>query len=210
MALETWANAALNIALIILTVLLIGGLAVLAWWLWQRNRKYSQFKCIIWERDGFGQLKETVDKAGIFVDSKTKNKRLFLKKNNVGLNPDGIPYISSGKLNIIYLYKTGLKNFHFIKVNIDKTNPKVNLTVGEEDVNWGINAYERAKKMFSTSLLMQLMPYIMLAFVSLIILILFIFLFRQFGELANFVNAAEKFIGTVNAAQGGTAVIPSG
>lgn len=208
MALESIAGTALNIALMILSVLLVIGLIAAVFWFVKSRQKFKEFKVIIWERDGFGQLKETTDEAGIFVDNKTKNKRLFLRKNNVGLNPDGVPYIQSGKSKMVYLYRTGLKNFHYLKINVEK-EPGVKLTVGEEDVNWGINAYDRAKKMFSTSLLMQMMPFIMLAFVSLIILVLFIFLFRQFGDLAAFMEAAEKFISTANAAQGGTAVIPS-
>lgn len=207
MALETITNTIMNIGLIILSVILMLGIGTGIFLFWRRQRRYKEFTCIIWERDGFGQLKETIDLAGIFVDPKTKNKRLFLKRNNIGLNPDGIPYIQRGKSKMVYLYKTGLKNFFYLNIDVGTNDLKIK--VGEENVNWAINAYERAKKMFSTSTLLQMMPYIMLAFVSMIILILFIFLFRQFGDLASFMEAAEKFISTANAAQGGTAVIPS-
>lgn len=208
MTLQSMASIALNIALMILSILLIIGMVAAIFWLFKQRQKFKEFKIIIWERDGFGQLKETTDEGGIFVDSKTKNKRLFLRKNKVGLSPDNVPYIGSGKSKMVYLYRSGLKNFQYLKINVEK-NTNVKLAVGEEDVNWGINAYDRAKKMFNSSLLMQLMPFIMLAFVSLIILVLFIYLFRQLGGLAEFVDAATKFISTVNAAQGGTAVIPS-
>lgn len=206
MSMATIADKIVNFAIIILGGLLISGIIGLIVHLHLKRKRYKQFKCVIWGRDGFGQLAESQDEAGIFVDSKTKNKRFYMFKNKVGLNADSVPYVSSGKDKIVYLYQTGLKNFHFIKIGI--TEPaKVQFTVGEEDVNWGINSYERAKKMFSQSLLMQLMPYIMLAFVSLIILVLFIYLFRQFGALSTFIEKATIFIDHVAAAQSGTTVI---
>ena len=208
MAIQEIANTAMNVALIIFSSLIFIGTLTGLFFLHKKRKRYKQFKAVIWGYDGFGHLEETTDDAGIFVDSKTKNKRLFLRKNNVGLNPDNIPYIQSGKHRIIYLYQYGLKNFKYLKLNIGQKDG-VKINVGEEDVNWGINAYERAKKMFNTSMLMQMMPFIMLAFVSLIILVLFIFLFRQMGDLAAFMEAAEKFVGTVSVANGGTAVIPS-
>ena len=82
----------------------------------------------------------------------------------------------------VWLYRTGLKNFQYVDLNITP-NPGATITVGEEDVNWAINAYERQKKLFSTTLLMQLMPFIMLAFVSIIILIIFIYFFKEFSTL---------------------------
>jgi uncharacterized membrane protein len=183
----------LNIFVIVFTIFFIGGIVGLITWAILNRKKYKQFKCVIWERDGFGQLKQGYDDAGIFVDRKTKNKRLFLKKNKVGLNPDVIPYLQSQKLKTIYLYRTGLKNFHFIKVGIQ--DPKITLTVGEEDVNWAINSYERAKKVLANSIWMQILPYAVIAVVSMVIMVIFIFFFKEFGTLrdmsANFAKAAE-------------------
>lgn len=202
-------STALNIFVLVMSILVFGGLIVGGVWFYLQYKRFSQFKCVIFERDGFGQLIETYDKAGVFVDNKTKNKRLFLKKNKVGLDPDTIPYLPSvGGKRIIYLLKTGLKNFHYLNINV--TKPGVTLSVGEEDVNWGINAYERGKKMFSQSLLMQLLPFIAIAFTTIIILIIFIYFFKNFDVLADVAEALQKAAEAYAQAETGTVVIEGG
>jgi dipeptidyl-peptidase-4 len=37
------------------------------------------------------------DVGGVFVDTKTNNKRFYLKNSDVGLDPDNIPFILNGK-----------------------------------------------------------------------------------------------------------------
>jgi len=177
--LESFTTGAMNLGIIIVIILIGGGFILTLLYFYFKYKKYKEFDCIIWDE---GKITETHDKAGIFVDSKTKNKRLFLKKANVGLDPDNIPYkIGAGGKKIIYLLRSGLKNFKYIDIKVNEPNVKIN--VGEEDVNWAVNAYERQKKMFSTGLLMQLMPFIALAFVSIIILIIFIYFFKDFAVL---------------------------
>lgn len=176
------ASGILNGVVIIVALLAVLGVIALAGWLYYKKvYLYKQFKCVIFYRNGFGQLDQKVDDAGIFVDSRTKNKRLFLKKANVGLSADKIPYIRSSKSSTIYLLQTGLKNFQFI--NIDIQEPKIAMTVGEEDVNWAINAYDRQKKLFQTNKWMELLPFIAIAFVSIIILVIFIYFFKNFDVL---------------------------
>jgi len=208
---QSVSSTALNIGVIVGVLLIVGAvliiitLAVLKW------KKYQQFDCIIFEKDGFGQLREKADKAGIFVDKKTQNKRFFLRKNNVGLEPDNIPYISTQKgKKIVYILQTGLKNFTFLRFNIDTDIDKFKISVGEEDVNWAINAYERQKKLFSTSLLMQLMPYIGIAFTSIIILVIFIYFFKGFGDLKVMAEALRDMSGHVENIKAGTTVITGG
>jgi len=203
--LQSGGDLALNVMLIIISIIIVLGIILGVGLLIIRWKRYQQFKCVIWERDGFGQLKESFDQAGIFVDKKTKNKRLFLKKNKVGLNPDQIPYLQSKKAKTLYFLKTGLKNFRYIKIDID--DPFVKTIVGEEDVNWSINAYERQKKIFQQGLLMQLMPFILVAFVSIIILIIFIYFFREFDTLVKMAEAMERAAGIWAQAQGGTVVL---
>lgn len=200
---EVIINIVWIVASIVIGVAVLGGILVWAF----RRKKYKQFAIVIWERDGFGQLKETTDDGGIFVDTKTNNKRLFLRKNKVGLNPNNIPYLQSGKKRMVYLYRSGLKNFAYINVNVENQNPT--LIVGEEDVNWGINAYERAKKIFSKNKLLEFMPYILFAFTTLIILFLFIYLFRQIPALNKMLEAQTELVRAMAASQGGTAVIPT-
>ena len=188
----------LDIAIMIFSGLIGCGIIGGGLWLYLKQKRYREYKCVIWERDGFGQLNETYDDAGIFVDKKTNNKRFYLKKANVGLNPDNVPYIPS-KRKIVYLLRTGLKNFQFIKPNV--SNPGITLSIGEEDVNWAINAYERQKKLFNQNVLLQYLPFIALAFTSIIILIIFIYFFKDFDVLKDVAlslkEAAQAMHGTV-------------
>jgi len=198
-------NWAMNIGILLISILFITGFTFAGVKLLILYRRFSQFTCVIWGQDGFGQVTESTDKAGIFIDTKTQNKRLFLRKANVGLDPDNVPYVQRGSKKVIYLLKTGLKNFRYVKPNI--TANDVALDVGEEDVNWGINAYERQKKVFGQNALLQYLPFIALAFVSIIILILFIYFFKQFGVLAKVAESLRLAAEAWAASQGGTVVL---
>lgn len=195
----------LNVIVIILSVLILGGITIGIILAVLKNKKYSAFKCIIWEKDAFGQVVQSVDEAGIFVDGATNNKRLFLKKANVGLSPDNIPYITtlSGK-KIVFLARVGLKNYNYIKPNFDEG--KISFTVGEEDVNWAINAYERQKKAFGSNALLQYMPYILMAFVSIVILVIFIYFFKNFSVLRDVATAFQEASKNLILAKGGSVV----
>lgn len=199
------AGNAVLLVILVISIVAIVGLVVAATIAVLHFKRYKQFKCVIWEKDTFGQLQEGYDEAGIFVDRKTKNKRLFLRKNKVGLNPDTIPYIRGTKRKTIYFYKTGLKNFHFINVGLGE--PAVTLTVGEEDVNWSINAYERQKKMFQNSFFIQILPFLTIAFVSIIILIIFIYFFREFSTLGDMAVAMKEAAEAIARAKSGTTVL---
>jgi hypothetical protein len=198
-------SSILNVVVIILAVLVIGGIAVGVVFAYLKNKKYSAFKCIIWEKDAFGQVVQSVDEAGIFVDGATNNKRLFLKRANVGLSPDNIPYITTlaGK-KIVFLARVGLKNYNYIKPNFE--DGKISFTVGEEDVNWAINAYERQKKAFGSNMLLQYMPYILMAFVSIVILVIFIYFFKSFSVLKDVALAFQEASKNLILAKGGSVV----
>lgn len=196
-------GGALNIIVMIVAGLVVGGIVIFIAWLFLRNKKFEEFVAIIWVKDGFGQLTQKIDKGGIFVDNKTNNKRLFLEKSNVGLSTEKIPFIPMvyGGKKYIFLLQTGLKNFHYVHINID-TSDLVTCTVTEEDVNWGINSYERQKKIFGNSLLMQLLPYIAIAFTSIIILTIFIFFFKEFKTLKEFAEIMKQMMSDLIAARG--------
>ncbi|RLA46934.1 MAG: hypothetical protein DRR04_05335 [Gammaproteobacteria bacterium] len=208
MDLAVYGAGALNILLIGFLLIIITALIAFAVFLWQRHKRFGQFTAIIWFRDGFGQLQQTHDTGGVFVDKKTANKRLFLRRNNVGLSPDNIPFLTGPKgKRYVYLYQRGLKNFLYLRPNVRAEG--VSIEVGEEDVNWAINAYERQKKLFASNMLLQYMPFIALAFVSIIILIIFIYFFKDFKVLAEVAEALKGAAQAFAQAQAGTAIIPS-
>lgn len=195
----------LNIAIIIVSIMLGLGLAGATFWGWLRWKRFKEYKVVVWERDAFGQATETYDKAGVFVDPKTNYKRLFLKKAKVGLNADSIPFIPTKNGKIVYLYKTGLKNYRFIRPVLKEL---ARIEVGEEDVNWSLNAYERAKKAFTEAKLLQYLPYISLAFVSIIILVIFIYLFKELGSMKELASILRDMSANVAQAKSGTTILP--
>jgi hypothetical protein len=206
MDIQAASSSALYIILIVLIIIL--ALSVFGFGLYQylQHRRYKEFKCYVYEKDGLGNVQCWIDQAGIFVDPKTHNKRFFMKKANVGLETDNVPYIKmpNGEKQVM-IARTGLKNFSFIKLNIEVN--KVNVSVGEEDVNWAINSYERAKKLFTQSLLMQLLPFIALAFVSIIILVIFIYFFKDFTVLKDVAISLKETAQALQQVQGGSAII---
>jgi hypothetical protein len=178
----------LNVAVILIAVSVFVALIAGVLIIYFKNRRYKEFKCVIWRKDAFGQINEEYDRAGIFIDPLTKNKRFFMQKNNVGLDADHVPYIPSAGVKRVYLIRVGLKNFYFIQPNFD--GETISFTVGEEDVNWSINAYERQKRLFQNNPLLQYLPFIAIAFTSIIILIIFIYFFKEFSTLK---AVAEEF-----------------
>lgn len=203
------AGTAMNIAIFLAVGLVVAAIIGFLAYLYMNKKRYDEqgFKVIIYSQDGFGQIIQREDKASIFVDKITKNKRLFIKKAKIGLEADNFPYTMGSKgEKTVYLLQTGLKNFRFIRVNIDV--PKVNLKVGEEDVNWALNEFDKAIKMFdSKDMLMQYMPYIIIAFVSIIILVIFIYFFKDFDKLVTMsANFKDAMIAGANA-QTGTIVM---
>jgi hypothetical protein len=183
-----------NIVVIILSIVvpvaIIGGIM---WWWTEKKTKYNQFICVVLHRDGTGNIHQSYDKAGIFVDKKTNNKLFFMKNNNVGLSPDNVPYIpGAGGKKLVYLLQYGLKNFAFINVRIKDNTNEIQLQTSEEDVSWAVNSYERQKKLFTQGLFMQLLPFLVIGFVSIIILVIFVYFFKNFAVLKDLGAALQS------------------
>jgi len=202
-------TGAANIGIIIVVALVALGFVAAFFYLLSWRKKWQQFKVIVWGKDSFGQVYEEYDRAGIFVDKVTGNKRFFLQKNKLGLNPDNVPYVVDKKgKKMVYLLKTGLKNFFYLQPRLN-TDGKITFQVGEEDVNWAVNAFERQKKLFGENKLLQYMPFIALAFVSIIILIIFIYFFKNFGVLKDVALAFKDSATAFAQSASGTVVLPS-
>ena len=77
------------------------------------------------------------------------------------------------------------------------------IIITEEDVNWAINSYERQKKIFQSSTLMQYLPFILLAFVSVIILVMFIYFFKDFAVLRDVAIALREASVSLGQSQNG-------
>jgi len=183
--LNTVSSQILDWLTIILSLLLAAGISFGLYKFMGKWKKYKEYQIVIWEKDGFGQWNEVVDKGGVFIDKATNNKRLFLKKANVGLTADNIPYLPGAKgKKVVYLLRSGLKNFHLIRVN--PAYPKVTLQVGEEDVNWAVNAYERQKKLGKNTIWDKLLDHLPMIIGSMVILIIFLYFFKNLTSLVEF------------------------
>lgn len=172
-------NFALLMAGILILVVFIVGI-----FLWMRQKKkYAEYKIIIKQLDNNGNVIETWDDGGVFVDKVTQHKRLWLKKGKVGLNCNNVPYTIAitpkrKVLKMVYLLRTGEKNYKFIHEKIDTDT--IQYTVGEEDVNWAVTEYEKVKQMTGkNNFLEKYAPYIMFIVSILLFFILVIFILNK-------------------------------
>lgn len=196
----------LRVALIIIAVILFLVIAVIGFIRYKNWKRYDII-CFIIERASGGIPIISQDTGGVYVDGKTNNKRFYLRKNDVGLDPDNIPFVLNSKgQKVVYLLRFGLKNFKYINISLPSDNTYV-MQVGEEDVNWAVNAYEKYKKVFGQSLLDKLLPYIGIAIFGMIALGIVFVLVQKF-EVLQQLAVTLKDIAIINAqASSGTTVI---
>ena len=193
----------------LLFLVIIGMVITIAVIFFLRSKKYD-YQCIIFEKDGFNQPIFSYDVGGVFIDNITRNKLFWMKRANVGLKPDNIPYIQDGKgKRFVFLKRLGLKNFTFISFReMFRTN--VPILVGEEDINWGAVAYERQKAAFGNDMLTKLLPYFGIILLGVFAIGLVYLVFQQMPTLA-VVTKDLKEIATLLASRGsGTTVITTG
>lgn len=174
------ASGLMNAFINIVVVLIIIGIIIAVVLLIINFLKYSQYRCIIFSRDGFGNINIKEDKAGIFVKKRTQNKMFYLRRAKVGLDPDKVPYILNRNKKTVFLFEDSLRNFRFISPIID--NEKVILRAGEAGINWALEAYENQKKRWENSKLMQFLPWIGLGIVFIAVIIISIQLLKEIPE----------------------------
>jgi len=195
-----------GVVMIIFTVIVVGVIGIFLYMKYKDHKRY-EFLCVIFGKDGFGQLTYIKDVAGIYVDNKTGNKRFFLKKHNVGLNTDTIPYIKDEKGGkIVFLKQFGLKNFKFINFE-DLFKTPGEITVGEEDVNWALNSYERAKKVFGESMLQKLLPYMGIILMGVFVLGIVAIALGRLPEILGLLKEVIVMLKEVIQIQRGTTII---
>lgn len=193
--------------LIILSIVFFSGITILIiYWIIQL-KKYGRYICEIWEFNDEGQLINVYeDKAGVFYDSNTKSRLLFLKNAKTALNPDKIPYFYRNNKRIIYLNKTGEKNYHYINPKIKSGH--ITLSVGEEDVNWAEGAFERGIKTTSSQdKFTQMLPYIIWALVIVGTLILLIKVMNNIVIIRDVMELLKEVTVELGKARAGTVVV---
>lgn len=86
----------------------------------------------------------------------------------------------------------------------------LNFNVGDEDVNWALNTFDRNKTLFSQTTLMQLLPFITLAFIGVIIAVIFIYFFKEMHVLAEMAASFKEAAVELAKGQAGTVVTVGG
>lgn len=206
MDLSSLGSSALSTLIIMAALVLCAVFVVLVTYMGLRWRQQTQIKCIIFGKDAFGQTTINFDEAGIYLERSTNSKRFFMKNAKVGLNPDNIKLIYYGSKKYAFLIRLGQKNYRPLTMKMPSPE-SFNILVGEEDVNWALYDYEKAKKTLSQSTLLQYMPYIIVFFAFIIIIIIFVYFFKEIGVLRDVAVAFKDAAKELAKARLGTTVI---
>ena len=173
-------------------IIALGIIGYVAWY-FMKKKKYSEFIVRIVEEDSHGNIHETDDRAGIFLDKRTGFRLFFLEKAKKGLNPNKVPYITRKVMKgllikkpviekIVQLRRIGVSNYTFIHPKLDTEG--LSFTQGEEDMNWGAQELEKIRRTFGKeNIWSKLAPYIMFIVTIMIIMIILISLFNKFEIL---------------------------
>jgi hypothetical protein len=146
------------------------------------------------------------DRGAIIKDGRTKRTMFHLLKCNVNLNPEFMTVRSDkrGKA-FVMVGKYGFKNYAFLVPSV--ANPSIDFGFSHEDVTWGINQYERSKKDFSQSLLMQVLPYIGLGLLVVAFIVGMYFILDKFEILNAVATNLKETALILRETSGGTTVI---
>lgn len=185
------------------------GICIVSVIIFRKQMKYNIPVEILDTNTETGVPLHKIDSGGIFFDRSSGMRLFFLKKHKVGLKPDEIPYCQTEwngffkKRKKVYLYQLGFKSFAYMKPSI--SNPSLMLTVGDEDVAWAELAIERGNRLFLNTLLQQMLPYIGLMILSLVLIVMTVYFFKNLGSLETLVDKLGILTDKLNA--GGTTII---
>ena len=146
--------------------------------------------------DAQGNTKMGTDKGGIFA--RYKIIKFWLKKHKVGLDVDKVKFIEIGNQKIAYFVKKGQKSFRPVEFAVD--TDKIEMKLGEEDVNWGITQIQMEAKRFDwKSFLSEYGAMIMWIVFGMFILIAIIVILNKFEVLQSV--AEELHLATIELAK---------
>jgi hypothetical protein len=205
-------SSILSVVWMIIELILIFGITGGIIWYVLRAKRYNTQTVTIVTDPETGTIRGIeLGKGGAYVDSKTKNKRFFIKGTNVGLDPDKtpeLPVLNAGSFTpkrAVLLVRSGFKSFRYLRPYITP-DKQFDFSVGEEDVNWGINAYEKQKALYGTSFWDKLLPYIPLIIVGVIQLIVVIYFFKQLPQMKDILLTMKDLVVEMGKAKMGTVI----
>lgn len=150
----------------------------------------------IFSFDAFGRPIQENTKGGIFVNTKTKHKRFWLKKYKaMNLDPDKIKPVPTGKGKVVYLVRYSEKDWRYLNMNLSP-NPGFSIDIGEQEVNWWLSEKARWEKIIFPDKLLAWLPWIGLFFIGIIFIIVVVTIFNKFEVFeaisTNIASAAES------------------
>lgn len=177
-----------------LVIIILAVMVSLIWYFAGQAKRYKQFTCIIFSKDAFGNAIREIDGAGIFTDKTTNMKRFFIRKANIGLDPDKVKYVlsSDGKTKYVYLRKYGLKNYAFYDLTklLSDDNPELKVT--DQDVNWALQEFRKHKALDNKNFWSQYGTYIIWGFAVISTLVLFALLLQKFEILQSVASSISS------------------
>lgn len=188
-----WVTTVIWVSLLIFGVFIFGILVFYIGWRIRDYKRYKDYFVMIFNEDEWGQKDVKFDQGGIFVDKKTNNKKFFLRYTGVGMDFENLVYShgNNGK-KIVMLSKKKDSEYQYVKPEF-KAKQGIEFSMGEEDLNWGLNSYEKAKTAYEwRNKLLQFAPWMGLIFVGFVFLILCIYVLKQFDVLAQLGTSMEK------------------
>ena len=183
-------------------------MAVVGYWAFNKFRNKNKFDYQVHiyyqEKDSRMPIFK-MDKGGVFMNNKTGLKRFYLFNENIGLNPDNVPFMFNKKGGrIVTLWQSGLKSFRYANVSI---NSPLAITVGDEDVNWAISTFTEWKHRFQfKSFLEQYGHMILWAVTVLGTMFIFWFVTQKFDVLQGAATALNNAAEALRDANAGTII----
>lgn len=199
----------LKSSMYVLFFFLIVALVGLLIWKWKDYKRYGGYEVWIFEEDAYGQKRIFFDKAGIFVKRNTNAKKFFLKNRKIGLEIDGLKYSSSNKGNkkIVIISKSSDGNYKYVTPQFEEDGD-VNFYMTEEDLNWGLNAFDETIKTYDfRDKLLQYAPWLGLIFIGFLFLIIVFMVLKKFDMLPQVADSMKEAAASLAQGQMGTQVI---
>lgn len=153
-----------------------------------RERRAYTYVAEVYERDNLGNLVPHLDRFAIMIDRRSNKEMGRLKgtKDWVGLDNFNYEIVRKGKKLIrrVRLLKVGEGNYIFLKPVVQ--NPKLELQVTREDVDWAINAYTKwAKALEVRNRMREIATFSALVLLLVGIIVLGVLLLKQFPQTAD-------------------------
>lgn len=160
-------------------LMILGGI----WWL-GLQRRYN-INVIVMDYDP--KTKREVpfmDKGGIFIDSRSGNKRFNLKRCQAGLTCDNVPTIPIDGKPWVWISRFSSTDYRFMRISFDEAAQDYKVTIDEEDINSSVQHYDvavaalRKKSVWAT-----LLPLIVIFIAVFFTFIIAITLIQKIGDV---------------------------